>query len=61
MTDREEQDRIIMHKAVQANLRQLSLLLAVTPLLDDDELAHRMAMKPKDIRAMLKLLRVTRG
>ena len=60
MIDKHDADRVIMHKAVLANLAQLSRLLEVAPPLTDEQLAHRMAMSPKDMKAMLKRLRVVR-
>lgn len=61
MTDRTESDRKLYAEAVLDDMKQLSRLLEVEPALSVDEMAHRMAWKPKDLRKLLKMMRVQRG
>lgn len=60
MTNREESDRRLMADAVSDELKQLTRLLEIEPPLGLDELSHRTAWPKKDLRRMLKLMRIDR-
>jgi hypothetical protein len=57
----DERDRKLGADAIMGELRQLNSLLDLEPPLSVDEIAHRMAWKPKDLRKLLKMMRITRG
>lgn len=49
-----------MADAVSDELKQLTRLLEIEPPLGLDELSHRTAWPKKDLRRMLKLMRIDR-
>lgn len=57
---REEADRRLGADGVSDELKQLGSLLEIEPPLDVAELAHRMAWAPKDLRKVLKMMRIER-
>lgn len=58
INDRTEADRNLYAAGVLEELKQLSRLLEVAPPLNLEELAHRMAWPVKDLRKILKMMRI---
>jgi hypothetical protein len=60
MIDKTENDRKLYADAVISDMAQLKKLLDIDPPLGIDELAHRLAWPRKELKKMLKMMRIER-